>query len=1039
MPAARSISMGRMGARVLVNLRLAVKLPIILGTLALVALMSMGATAYHAAREALLDAGVARIQTAVNSKLLELEAWFDGVSSDLKSAAGSPVTLQAVREFSQALDKLGPNASDFLHTRFIAQNPYPPTERYKLERLDEVSDYGIAHARYHAGFLSLFQEKHYHDVMLIDAEGRVLYSVAKESDLGQNILIGRNRASNLSKIVRQVLQRPNSEVIYSDFEPYGASQGAQASFAAAPIRTAGGRVLGAIVFQLSVGQMNTILARHHGDDLQVFSYLVGRDFKLRSDVGAEAQNRAMIRKSNALALKTAFRTEHVITREPGLNGAPSILMTGHVALPGLDLALVMEQQEAELIRPVKSMLRTMLLGAVLSVAGLAMVVYLLARNLARPLTGTVDAMAAIAKGQYDQTIPGLGRRDEVGDIATALATFRDELARGADMARIAAFKSAAFESSSAALMIMDRAFRISYVNPSILCLFAEHAAEFRRFSVDFAPDQLVGGGMAMFHAAPEQLQAIIADGANLPYRTEIQVGSARFAMDINEVTMKDLGCIGYVIELRDVTVERMNKAVLGAIDRNLVTAEFDGNGALLKANSKICALFEAQSHELVGLPHDQLVRLLAAEDARDLRARILAGETVFDRFHLRFMGRAESIIEGGFSPVLDRDGRLLKVLLMGSDVTAAQTELRAADECRRTMEAAQAEVVEALRLGLSDLSGGDLTVRIDRAFAPEYETLRSDFNGAVDRLADVIGRVMEHAATIEEEVREIAQSSDDLSRRTERQAATLEQTAAAHGQLTVSVQSAAEGASEANRIVTTARGSAENSVLIVREAVDAMGEIARSSEKIARIISVIDDIAFQTSLLALNAGVEAARAGDAGRGFAVVANEVRALAQKSSDAAREIDQLISDASAEVGRGVRLVDQTGLALAEIVGSVTHVAARMADIAASAQEQSVGLAEINTAVNQIDHMTQENSMLFAQTQVAGQRLLAGADNLADTIARFKVPGAQTKPRAPVSVQRRTLTGGGHMSVMVGSAVPQLRCAGQAPDPLEDWTEF
>ncbi len=1025
--------------RVLDNPRLAVKLPIILGALALIALLAMGASAYHAAREALMDAGVARIQTAVNSKLLEFEAWFDGVSSDLKSTAGSPLTLRAFREFSQALDKLGPDASEFLHTRFIAQNPYPQGERYKLDRLDEVSEYGIAHARYHAGFVSLFQEKHYHDVLLIDVEGRVLYSVAKESDFGQNILIGTNRSSNLAKIVRQVLQRPDSDVIYSDFEPYGASQGAQASFVAAPIRTAGGHVLGALVFQLSVGQMNTILARHHDDELQVFSYLVGRDFKLRSDVGAEAGDRAMARKSNALALKTAFGTEHVITREPGLNGAPSILMTGHVALPGLDLALVLEQEEEELIRPVNGMLRTMLLRAVLSVAGLALVVFFLARSLARPLTGTVDAMAAIAKGQYDKTIPGLERRDEVGDIARALATFRDELAGAADIARIGAFKGAAFESSSAALMIMDRAFSISYVNPSALRLFADHANEFRKFSADFAPDQLIGRGMDMFHAAPEQLKSIISDGANLPYRTEVQVGSARFALDINEVEMKGQGRIGYVIELRDVPVERMNKAVLGAIDRNLVTAEFDENGALLKANDKICALLEAQSEELVGLRYDQLVRLPTSENNRDLRARILAGETVFDRFHLRFLDRAEAIIDGGFSPVHDRDGRLLKVLLMGSDVTAAQTGLRTADEHRRTMEAAQAEVVEALRLGLSDLSGGDLTVHIDQAFAPEYETLRSDFNGAVDRLADAIGRVMAHAVTIEEEVREIAQSSNDLSRRAERQAATLEQTAAAHGQLTVSVQSAAQGANEANRMVTTARGSAEDSVLIVREAVAAMGEIARSSEKIARITSVIDDIAFQTSLLALNAGVEAARAGDAGRGFAVVANEVRALAQKSSEAAREIDQLISSASAEVRRGVRLVDQTGLALAEIVGSVNHVAARMADIAASALEQSVGLAEINTAVNQIDHMTQENSTLFAQTQVAGRRLQTGADNLADTIARFKVPGATGKPRDPASVPQPTLAGGSNISVAGGNGAQHLRVAVQVPDPLEDWSEF
>ncbi len=1025
--------------RVLDNLRLAVKLPIILGSLALIALLAMGATAYHAAREALMDAGSARMQTAVNAKLLELEAWFDGVSSDLRSTAGSPLTLRAVREFSQALDKLGPTAPEFLRTRFILQNPYPADERYKLDRLDEVSDYGIAHARYHQGFVSLFHAKRYHDVLLVDVEGRVLYSVAKEADFGQNILTGSNGSSALTKIVRQVLQRPDADTAFSDFQPYGASNGELASFAATPIRTAGGRVVGALIFQLSVAQMNTILSRQHGKELQVLSYLVGRDHKLRSDVGTEAKDLALARKSTASALEQAFKEEHVITHEPGLNGVPSLLITGHVALPGLDLALVLEQEQAELIRPVNGMLRTMLLGAVLSVAGLALVVFLLARNLARPLTGAVDAMAGIAGGRYGLPIPGLGRRDEVGDIAKALSTFRDSLAGAAEQARIGAFKGAAFESSSAALMIMDRAFSISYVNPSALRLFVEHAAEFRKVAVDFDPEKVVGRRMDMLHTTHDRERGIISEGDGLRHQAEMQVGAARFALDINDVVMEGQGCIGYVVEWRDVTVEQMNKAVLGAIDRNLATAEFDDSGVLLKANDKICKLLAAQPDELAGLPLDRLMGSADTENTRDLLARILAGESIFGRFHIQFSGRSKAVVDGGLSPVHDRDGRLLKVLLMGSDVTVAQAELRAAEERRRGMEAAQAEVVEALRLGLSDLSGGDLAAHIKCAFAPEYETLRSDFNHAVDRLADAIGGVMAHAATFEEEVREIAHSSDDLSRRAERQAATLEQTAAALDQLTISVRSAAQGASEANGIVTTARGSAEASALIVREAIAAMGEITRSSEKIARIIGVIDDIAFQTNLLALNAGVEAARAGDAGRGFAVVANEVRALAKKSSDAAREIDALISDASAEVRRGVGLVDQTGQALGEIVGSVNHIAARMADIAASAQEQSAGLAEINTAVNQIDHMTQENTVLFGQTLVVGRRLQAGAESLASTMGRFRVPEVSAKTREQDQTfrpEKRSATNALHVG---RDRAQRLIKAEAASDALEDWDEF
>lgn len=194
-----------------------------------------------------------------------------------------------------------------------------------------------------------------------------------------------------------------------------------------------------------------------------------------------------------------------------------------------------------------------------------------------------------------------------------------------------------------------------------------------------------------------------------------------------------------------------------------------------------------------------------------------------------------------------------------------------------------------------------------------------------------------------------------------------------------------------------AQSNAEKGGEVARQAVDAMDGIKTSSQEISKITSVIDDIAFQTNLLALNAGVEAARAGEAGRGFAVVATEVRALAQRSSDAAREIDTLISSSGEQVERGVTLVDNTGAALASIVKSVSEISKRVSTIAASAREQSGALAEINTAVNELDHVTQQNAAMFEETTAASHALTAEADALAGAVARFKLDRAAARPAA------------------------------------------
>lgn len=335
----------------------------------------------------------------------------------------------------------------------------------------------------------------------------------------------------------------------------------------------------------------------------------------------------------------------------------------------------------------------------------------------------------------------------------------------------------------------------------------------------------------------------------------------------------------------------------------------------------------------------------------------------------------------------DEIGGLSKALVDFRDKLRASD---AADAQAKVQQEEQAQVVTRMSTALSHLADGDLTHEIRSPFPDEYDQLRQNYNLTVVNLNETIGSVVARAREIRKRSDDMSIASDDLSRRTENQAATLEETAAALDELTASVRSAASGARAVEDVVANARKDAQESEPVVRSAVEAMTEIEGSSEEISKIIGVIDDIAFQTNLLALNAGVEAARAGDAGRGFAVVASEVRALAQRSSDAAKQIKTLISESSGQVERGVNLVAQAGNVLTKIAGHVNHISGLIGDIASGAEEQSTGLGEINIGVTQLDKVTQQNAAMVEQATAAGHALNGDSAQLADLMTRFRLKG-------------------------------------------------
>jgi len=310
---------------------------------------------------------------------------------------------------------------------------------------------------------------------------------------------------------------------------------------------------------------------------------------------------------------------------------------------------------------------------------------------------------------------------------------------------------------------------------------------------------------------------------------------------------------------------------------------------------------------------------------------------------------------------------------------------------RQAEEAGRRHVVEALGAAVAQLSSGDLTTRLTNGFPPAYEGLRGDFNRAISALEQALGEVIGGAAQLRAGAGDINGAIGDLSQRTERQADSLSKTAAALGQVGASVKATAQSAESANSAVLDSREVADRSSQIVGRAAQAMTQIEVSSTKVSQILGVIDEIAFQTNLLALNAGVEAARAGDAGRGFAVVAQEVRALAQRSAEAAKEIKGLIVESSGHVRSGVALVGETGVALSDIVARVGVIGDLMGRIAQSSREQAAGLAEVNVAVVQMDQVIQQNVAMAEQASAASHALSVDAVRLQTQVEHFRVSGA------------------------------------------------
>ncbi|WP_375263160.1 methyl-accepting chemotaxis protein [Palleronia sp.] len=656
----------------------------------------------------------------------------------------------------------------------------------------------------------------------------------------------------------------------------------------------------------------------------------------------------------------------------------------------------------------------------------ASVLFVFRLLISRPLSRLCAAVECLRRHEYHVAPPGVARNDEIGVLSHSIDSLRGDLDASVEQEARARHTTAAFEAASLPLMVADATGIIRAINPAAQHLMTRYRDEMMKMMPAFDPANIVGQPLQQIH--PNSQSQVLSWSETSPTSVSLKFGDGRVKLKTTPVHGADGSMVRLVLEWQDATDQFRNSARLDAIERTQFYAEFGADGRLKACNDMFRNATDNRS--------ERADELLCSADpggptGHQMVEQALRGERTDGLFQISSSSGRAVFAEGSINGVIDTDNTIYRLFFFARDVTETHLDVEQTRIEREQSDKERRQVISALRTGMNKLANGNLDAEIEARFADHYEELRRDYNDTARTLQAAMMEVAEQASRFRKQTSEISAIIKTLTRRSENTASTLEHSTAALNHLTDGVRTAAENAQQASLLVSDARTGAAKSGEIVLRTVKAMDEIAASSEKVASITKVIDDIAFQTNLLALNAGVEAARAGDAGRGFAVVASEVRALAQRSSDAAREINTLIDQSSVQVRSGVTLVGETGLALQKIAGWVESISDRFVQIADCSKDQSFSLGEVNGAMNEVEGATRNVVARLEEAHAASQALEADACSLVSAISNFYIQGDE---RAEISAVPPYITRGKRLNDRKGAPF-----ASSVTTPAETWTDF
>ena len=718
----------------------------------------------------------------------------------------------------------------------------------------------------HQNFFEYYMAQYgYYDLFLINPEGEVFYTVAKEADYQSNLLNGPYKDSNLGELFRKVTQQENPALV--DFTPYAPSNGDPAAFIAKRIMN-GNELLGVVALQIPLDPINAIMQTRSGMGETGESYLIGSDLLMRSDSYLDPKNHSVLAsfknpktgKVNTEAARQVIAGKTAVETIIDYNGNPVVSAYAPLNIPGLNWAILAEIDVAEAFIPIYNIQKlALIIGAVMAMIIIIFALFY-ARLLSRPILQLTETMKH-AGTDFDFS-------------KSCLIQAKDEIGQAAD-----AFND----------LLKNISLAFSDVNSTMTDISSGKFDS--RITSDLKGDL-----------------GILKDSVNA------SANSVDF-------TMQALGNVMNAISNGDFSA-RMDEKIPGQFRTMVDNAMQSMDTAVSELGAVITKLSEGD-----------------------------------------FNGRISTELKG--------------------DMDKLKTNVNQSVD---QLETAMTEIIEAIVAQ----SAGDLTVQVNGRYDGQLERLKTAFNEGGTKLNQVMNSVMQSADLVSQASQEVASGSMDLNQRTQSQAASLEETAAAMEEITSTIKHNADNARTADQLSMNARNQAQQGQAVMLESIEAINEISDSSSQISDIIGLIDSIAFQTNLLALNAAVEAARAGEHGRGFAVVASEVRNLAGKSADAAKDIKGLIDRSTNSIKHGSEKIEQTSHSLRDINESILQVSSIVSEISAASQEQQIGVEQVNQAIAQIDQTTQQNAALVEETTAAAESMNNESKQLKSTVSNFKTSG-------------------------------------------------